>query len=198
LTSYATGEEVLMDDLMDDDDEYTFVSCSDTESLMGNMSLQNFDEDMLEELNSSLASGCDLSTTFSSSFSSSFNNNNSSSSSSRVGRRSSGSRLILPSYNGSLPYGDFESRRNRLQRALENRNRKQGRHNFQKMDGLTRKLRYNLSRKMFKEQLLLFKKDGRTPPRSNYEAEPQCCDLDEPNERDRTTQVVEGRQEVMA
>jgi hypothetical protein len=111
LTSYMTGEEVVLND--DDDDEYTFVTCSDTDSHM-NTSLTDL----------SLAS--------------------------TGSKRSISSKGSYKSAS-SMPL-DFESTRSRLRKALEMR-RSPEQNSVEKMDVLRRRLNYDLSRKMFKEQM---------------------------------------------
>jgi hypothetical protein len=112
LTSYMTGEEVILDD----DDDYTFMSCSDTDSHIDELSM----------------SFTDLSVASTGSV------------------RSISSK---GSCKGSLSIPlDFESTRSRIRNALENRTTRE-KNCVEKMDFLQRRLTYDLSRKMFKEQM---------------------------------------------
>jgi hypothetical protein len=113
LTSYMTGEVVVLDD--DDDDEYTYVTCTDSDS----------------HLNTSFT---DLSLT------------------STASKKSISSKGSYKSAS-SMPL-DFESTSLRLRRALESQREKSVEHNsVEKMDVLRGRLNYDLSRKMFKEQM---------------------------------------------
>jgi hypothetical protein len=113
LTSYMTGEEVFLDD----DDDYTFLTCSDTDSHIDELSM----------------SFTDLSVA-----------------SSPSSVRSISSKGSCKG-SSSMPL-DFESTRSRLRSALESRTTRE-KNCVEKMDFLQRRLTYDLSRKMFKEQM---------------------------------------------
>jgi hypothetical protein len=133
FTSFTTGEEILVED----DDEYTFVSCSDAESLMG-ASLTNFDAPFTNfEEDSFPSSASDLSVA---------------STGSKVSSGSSSAKSVKSAKSVSSMPLDFESTRRKLQSALESR-RKRGKMGVEGMDYFRRKLRLDLSRRMFDEQL---------------------------------------------
>jgi hypothetical protein len=140
FTSFTTGEEIVVED----DDEYTFVSCSDAESLMG-ASLTNFDAPFTNfdapftnfEEDSFPSSASDLSVA---------------SSGSKVSSGSSSAKSVKSAKSVSSMPLDFESTRRQLQNALESR-RKRGKMGVEGMDYFRRKLRLDLSRRMIDEQL---------------------------------------------
>jgi hypothetical protein len=133
MTHHLTGEDLV---IYDDDDEYTFVSCSDTDSFFGDLPFSDFDGD--ESSRSSLNE-----------------------SSFRSLRSSSASLGSLGSASSGL---DFDTKRTRLEEALERRTSRQHGNLAVEVDGFRRKLRYDLSRRMFKEKLLRC----RSKPREMY------------------------------
>ena len=116
LTSYATGEEVVLED----DDEYTYVSyvsCSDTDSHIAGL-----EELSLPSTDFSMPSP----------------------------RKDINASCIRPT--SPVSSIDFESARSRLHKALESRTIR-GKDCVENLDCLRRRLSYELSRKMFKEQM---------------------------------------------
>jgi hypothetical protein len=125
LTHQLTGEDVV---IHDDDDEYTFVSCSDTDSFFGDyadMSVTDLETSWRRDSDMDQSIGLDSSL-----------------------RSSSAS--LGGSASSEL---DFDSKKTRLEEALERRANRHDGNLAVEIDGFRRKLRYDLTRKMFKEQL---------------------------------------------
>lgn len=133
LTNLETGEELVMDG---DDDEFTFVSCSDIDSIMGgSMSSLDDSSKCLEHLPFSDGLEC--------------------AQSSQTSQRR---RLSWEDTNPTLVSHyeiDFEGAKKRLEKALERRMKKgkMGKLRAERMDFMRRKLQYELQRKMLKAEL---------------------------------------------
>jgi hypothetical protein len=144
LTNLETGEEYFFEG---DDDEYTFVSCSDTESVMGKS--QSFMEDSF-----ALDEVCyDPSTEQIQENSNSPNRNNS------KGALHHHHHLYHPHHQKPDAQAesanvkiDFEATKKRLENALEQR-LKTGKLPPERMDYMRRKLRYTIQRKMIEQRL---------------------------------------------
>lgn len=147
MTNLATGEEFYFEG---DDDEYTFVSCSDTESIMGRSSLID-DTFALDEI------GYDATSTSVENIPETSNNNHS----------NGPLHHQHPNQNQHYQYHhnhhkpdteaahvkmDFEATKKRLENALEQR-LKAGKLPVERLDYMRRKLRYNMQRKMIEQRL---------------------------------------------
>lgn len=136
FTNLETGEELLV---AGDDDEYTFVSCSDTESIMG-MSQSFLDDSFTQD--------------------ESLYNHDSEHSDSPTSIYSNGCNHYQHHYNCHHhhklqvihPKLDFEATKKFLEDALERR-MKMGKLGEERLDYIRRRLRYDLQRKMIQERL---------------------------------------------
>jgi hypothetical protein len=135
LTNLATGEEIVMDG---DDDEFTFVSCSeiDIDSVLGG-SISTLDDGMSRIQPLPFSDGSDFA---------------------QSPQTSQNRPLYWDDTNPTpiLHYEiDFEAKKKSLEKALERRMKKgkMGKLRAERVDFMTRKLRYDLQRKMLKAEL---------------------------------------------
>ena len=141
LTNLETGEEYFFEG---DDDEYTFVSCSDTESNVGrSQSFMGDDSLILDEIADDAPNITEqVQETSNSSFS-----------------KGPLHHLHYHHHNNHRPPAepahvkmDFEETKKRLENALEQR-MQTGKLPIERMDYMRRKLRYNMQRKMIEQRL---------------------------------------------
>ena len=143
LTNLETGEEFFFEG---DDDEYTFVSCSDTESIVGRS--QSFMEDSfaLDDV------GYEATTSTTEQIHDTFNNSFSKGPlhhHQHLHHLHHHSKPISEPAHGKM---DFDATKKRLENAFEQR-MKTGKLPVERMDYMRRKLRYNIQRKMIEQRL---------------------------------------------
>ena len=143
LTNLETGEELIMEG---DDDEYTFVSCSDIDSAMG-ASASNMDEVASLDPIPSLDESDRTSPQPASKPAVKLINADANGHSNHRAKQQLQQQQHVPP-----PPMDFETTKARLENALKRR-KKKGRIGPERMDYVRRRLRYDLNRRMFKERM---------------------------------------------